>query len=276
MAVASWAPKVVSVPLSIDFEQLGLDPAKTHLYAPRIPGYQGEVVFQPDASIPVVPGRGWLFMVDEEEHPLAAPADPFAGRSVLWEERLVDNRLAAEWKVVLSQQPGTAIDVADGEIRISAAANAAVYLERSMPAGARLVACSIDQRSDGGASWGPGMTLMWPDGKVLRVNLRAEGRYGVDDGQRQILEGVNLPNTWTQLTIQLDDQDVVVRAYQELQGWQELARFPRAEFAGDPSRRAVGKNESGIAERGLQHARPRWPVCLEGVPCVRPVSLDEE
>ena len=34
-----------------------------------------------------------------------------------------------------------------------------------------------------------GLTLVWPDGKVLRVNLRAEGRFGVDDGRRQILEG---------------------------------------------------------------------------------------
>ena len=209
------------------------------------------------------PGRGWLFIVDEEEHPLAAPADPFSGRPVLWEERLVDNRVAAEWKVVLSQQPGTEIDVADGEIRISAVANAAAYLERSIPAGARLVACSIDQRTDGGASWGPGMTLVWPDGKVLRVNLRAEGRFGVDDGHRQILEGVNLPNTWTQLTIQLDEQEVLVRAYQELQGWQELARFPRAEFAGDPTAVRLGKMSPGSRNEDFSTLGPAGQCVLK-------------
>lgn len=101
------------------------------------------------------------------------------------------------------------------------------------------------QRTDGGTSWGPGLTLVWRDGKVLRVNLRAEGRFGVDDGRRQILEGTNLPNTWTQLAIQLEDKDVVVQASQDHQAWQELARFPRSEFAGNPVAVRLGKMSPG-------------------------------
>ena len=265
VAVASWAPKVAQVSLTIDFQQLGLDPAKSHLYAPRIAGFQGEVLFPTTAAIPVVPGRGWLFIVDEKEHPLAAPADPFAGRTLLWEEPLVENRWDAAWKVTQSQQPGTGIDVADSTIRVSAAANAAVYLERPIPAGVRLATCSINQSTDGGASWGPGMTLVWPDGKVLRVNLRAEGRFGVDDGHRQVLEGVNLPNTSTQLTIQLDEQEVLVRAYQELQGWQELARFPRAEFAGDPVAMRVGKMSPGSRNEDFSELGPAGQCVINDV-----------
>ena len=67
----------------------------------------------------------------------------------------------------------------------------------------------------------------------------------MDDGQRQILEGVNLPNTWTQVAVQLEDDEVVVQAAQELQAWQELVRFPRGEFAGDPVAVRLGKMSPG-------------------------------
>lgn len=206
-----------------------------------------------------------LILADEKEHPLAAPPDPFAGRPVLWEEPLAENRWDAAWKVTQSQQPGTSVDVADGAMRISAAANAAVYLERSIPAGVRLAACTMNQSSDGGASWGPGMTLVWPDGKVLRVNLRAEGRFGVDDGRRQVLEGVNLPDTWTQVTIQLDEQEVLVRAYQELQGWQDLARIPRTEFAGDPVAVRVGKMSPGSRNEDFSELGPSGQCAIKEV-----------
>ena len=43
VALASWAPAPASVPLEIDFSRLGLDPAKTNVYAPPIAGFQGEV-----------------------------------------------------------------------------------------------------------------------------------------------------------------------------------------------------------------------------------------
>ncbi len=245
VALASWADAPVSLPLAIDFQQLGLDPAQAHLYAPPISGFQGEVVFPPDASIPVAPGRGWLLLLDEESREVAPPIDLAAGREVLLEDALAGHELRAPWTTTLSPQPGTAIRPGAGELLIEGAANVAAYIERPIPAGTRLIACLIDQRTDGGASWGPGMALVWPDGKALRVNLRAEGRFGVDDGQRQILEGVNLPPAWTQVAVQLSDQEIVVQASQAQQGWQELARFPRGEFPGDPAAVRLGKMSPG-------------------------------
>jgi len=127
------------------------------------------------------------------------------------------------------------------------------------------VVARIDQRTDGGASWGPGLTLVWPDGKVLRVNLRAEGRFGVDDGRRQILEGVNLPHTWTQVAVQLDDEDVVAHACQDSQAWQELARFPRAEFAGDPVAVRLGKMSPGSKNEDFSTLGPAGVCAIDGV-----------
>ncbi|MBI2929322.1 MAG: hypothetical protein HYY24_26960 [Verrucomicrobia bacterium] len=245
VALASWAAAPPSVPLAIDFRRLGLDPAKAHLYAPRIAGFQSEAVFKPGDSIPVTPGRGWLLLLDEQFRQLTPAVDLVAGRKVLLEEPFAGDQLAKDWTVRLSQQPGTAIRVGGGELRIEGPANVAAYVERTLPAGARLVVARIDQRTDGGASWGPGLTLVWADGKVLRVNLRAEGRFGVDDGQRQILDGVALPNTWTQVAVQLEDDEVVVQASQDQQPWQELARFPRREFAGDLQAVRLGKMSPG-------------------------------
>ncbi|MHB0958350.1 MAG: glycoside hydrolase domain-containing protein [Pirellulaceae bacterium] len=245
VALASWAPEPVTMPLTIDFSRLGLDPAKAHLYAPRIPGLQGEVLFAPDAAIPVAPARGWLLVLDEQVRDVAPALDLCAGRTLLCEDPLAGDRLDPQWIATLSSQPDTTLRISGGELLIEAAANVAAYIERTIPSGARLVVCRVDQRTDAGASWGPGLTLVWPDGKVLRVNLRAEGRFGVDDGQRQILEGVNLPQTWTQMAVQLNDTEIVIQAAQELQAWQELARFPRHEFAGDPIAVRLGKMSPG-------------------------------
>jgi hypothetical protein len=245
IALASWAPGPSDVRLTIDFARLGLDPAKANLYSPPLPGFQGEFAFKPDEPIRVAPGRGWLLVLDEKTRQLPPPVDITAGRKTLLEATFPGNSLDKEWTVTLSKRPNTALRAADGVLRIEAAANAAAFAERSIPAGATLVVSRIDQQTDGGASWGPGLTLVWPNGKVLRVNLRAEGRFGVDDGQRQFLEGVSCPGVWTQLALRLDEKEIVALASQDGRLWQELARLPRGEFPGDPSRVRLGKMSPG-------------------------------
>jgi hypothetical protein len=160
--------------------------------------------------------------------------DPFSG-----------DHLDKAWTPTLSKRPNTAIRVGGGELRIEAAANAGAFVQRSLPPGAAMVVSRIDQRTDQGASWGPGMTLVWPKGQVLRVNLRAEGRFGVDDGRRQFLEGVSFPNAWTQVAIRWDQQEIIVQASQDNRAWQQLARLPRSEFPGDPVIVRLGKMSPG-------------------------------
>ena len=46
------------------FESLGLERAKTTLYAPPIPDIQPEMVFRPTDLIPLLPGRGWMLIAD--------------------------------------------------------------------------------------------------------------------------------------------------------------------------------------------------------------------
>jgi hypothetical protein len=245
VSLASWAANPVTPRLSIDCAALGLDPAKVHLYAPYVAGFQPESLFKPQDPIPVVPGRGWLLVIDHQQRQLPPAVDIEAGLKVLLEDAFAGDALSREWSVSLSNRPGTKLKVADGKLRIEAAANACAFAERTIPPGAGLVVCSIDEATDGGASWGPGMALVWPDGKALRVNLRAEGRMGVDDGRRQILDGMAAPATWTQLVFRLDDKEIRVQASWDGRVWQDLARFPRSEFPGDPLRVRLGKTSPG-------------------------------
>ena len=50
--------------LSIDWERVGLDPARAELIAPSIEDFQPEACFLPGESIPVPAGRGWLLVLE--------------------------------------------------------------------------------------------------------------------------------------------------------------------------------------------------------------------
>jgi hypothetical protein len=256
ISLASWATNTVKARLEIDSRALGLESAKLWLYALLIRGFQREARFSPGAEIPVTAGRGWLLLADGEEHKVVEPPDPSAGKKLLWEERFAAAELSTNWTRALSQASGTSVNLAGGELVIAAAANAAAYIEHPLPPGTVYTVCQVDSRTDQGASWGPGMALVWSGGKTLRVNVRVEGRFGVDDGNRQVLEGTTDPGTLCRLAISLEAKDVVVQASQEAGFWQELARFPRSEFAGDPAAVRVGKMSPGARNEDFSTLGP--------------------
>jgi hypothetical protein len=77
VALASWAAVKTTVKLAVNWQELGLDPKKTTLWAPAIEGFQTEAVFAADGAIPVEPGRGWLLVADET--PRKLKGGPLAG-----------------------------------------------------------------------------------------------------------------------------------------------------------------------------------------------------
>lgn len=255
ISVASWATNAVKVRLQVDTRALKLKDSRTTLYAPPIRGFQPEAQFHLNDEIPVTPGRGWLLLAEEREHSVKAVPALWAGKTRLLEERFDGSALAKEWGMVLSSQLGTSLAVTNGQLQIKAAANAAAFAERSLPAGVSVVTCVVDARDDQGASWGPGLALVWPNGKTLRVNVRSEGRFGVDDGRQQILEGFH-EATSIQLIIALDDAEVVVYAAPDGGFQQELARFPRAKFAGDPALVRIGKMSQGAKNEDFSTLGP--------------------
>jgi hypothetical protein len=241
ISLASWATNNVRTRLQMDYPAVGLNPEKATFYAPPIRSFQPEALFRPGDEIPVAPGRGWLLLASEQQPTLATPADLEIGMKPLIEEPFAGNRLSSVWKVALSTLPGTRLSVDGGRMLITAAANAAALAERPLPTGTRLVVCTVDRLSDQGASWGPGMALVWANGKTLRVNVRGDGRFGVDEGPQQLLEGFIDPGKPCQLAIRLEEKEILVDASQSGGSWQELARLPRASFPGDPGLVRLGK-----------------------------------
>ncbi len=65
ISLASWASAPVACQLTINWQALGLDPAKTQLNAPAIEGFQDAHPFHVGDAIPVEPARGWLLILDE-------------------------------------------------------------------------------------------------------------------------------------------------------------------------------------------------------------------
>jgi hypothetical protein len=164
-----------------------------------------------------------------------------AGKKLLWEEAFGGQNLPLGWKTARSAKAGSSLGLAGGELVIAAPANAAAFVEHPLPAGTALITCWVDPRTDHGATWGPGLALRWADDRTLRVNVRSEGRFGVDAGKQQLLEGVTEPGRPCRLAITLEEQEVVAYAAQDTGPWQELARFPRHEFPGDPAAVRLGK-----------------------------------
>lgn len=66
ISLASWADGPVSVRLDINFKTLGLNPKSSVLVAPAINDFQDAAQFNPDETIPVQKGKGWLLIIEEK------------------------------------------------------------------------------------------------------------------------------------------------------------------------------------------------------------------
>jgi hypothetical protein len=66
IAIASWATDDVNVQLKIDWNTLGIDPAKAIITAPEITNFQSAAVFNTSDLIKVEKGKGWLLVIKEK------------------------------------------------------------------------------------------------------------------------------------------------------------------------------------------------------------------
>lgn len=63
VAIASWEDNDTDVQLKIDWEKLGIDPAKATITAPAIKSFQPAKTFGPNDKIPVEKAKGWLLII---------------------------------------------------------------------------------------------------------------------------------------------------------------------------------------------------------------------
>jgi len=170
--------------------------------------------------------------------------DVYKNRTVLLEDRFDRPQLGQPWRVSVSPRPQTSLTLAGGAMAIQSAANSFAVAERPLPPGAEIVQCAVCSGSDKGATWGPGLTLLWP-GKALRVNLRAEGRFGIDDGANFVFASFVAPESWYQLRVRLEPKKVLVEVSPGGSFWYPVHTYPRGQFPGDPVAVRLGKTGPG-------------------------------
>ena len=258
VSLASWAKEPAQVRLGIDWKALGLDPQKAKLFAPAIQSFQPAALFEPTDEIPVAPARGWLLYLDEEKHevPVAKVVDVHKDRVLLLEDRFARADLGDPWKISLSTRPKTALRLAKGAVAIESAANSFAMAERPLPPGVTLAECAVFSGTDKGASWGPGLSLVWKN-RPFRINLRAEGRFGVDDGSGQWFGSFVAPNYWYYLRIRLEKDEVLAESSPDGKLWETIHALPRGHFAGDPFAVRIGRMSPG--SRGEDFHDPGVP-----------------
>ena len=260
IALASWASETVETDIRVDWKELGLDPAKTILFAPRSPGFQKAARWRSGEKIRIPAGRGWLILADEKG-PIAGvdDADEMKGRPVLG-EALFDRGMPPGWRAIVSKQAGSSVIPADGGVEISAAANIGTVIERDLPEGVGAVECLLSPGSDRGETWGPGLSLVWADGRTVRINARMpEGRFGVDVSGMPQRFGGRMEGNAIAFRIRMDERRLVAEAVNESADgdWQEIAALPLDGFNGRPVRMRIGK-ECG-ANGVNDHSAPGSP-----------------
>jgi len=266
LSLASWAKEPVTCRLAIDWQALGLNAKKAGLFAPAVESFQMAALFEPSDDIPLAPARGWLLVIDEESHdvPTAKTFDAYEGRTLLIEDRFDRDNPTGRWTANLSEQTNASLKQEDGCLAIEQLANCSAFMERPVPRGTTLVECQVLTGTDRGASWGPGIALVWA-GRAFRINARAEGRFGVDDGRGQWFGGISSPNTWCHLRIRVEPNEVVAEMSPAGKLWYPVKALPRKHFGGDPIAVRIGKMSPGCRAEDYRLTGPHGTCAIRAL-----------
>lgn len=113
-------------------------------------------------------------------------------------------------------------------------------------------------------SCGPGITLVWPEGRLLKASHRQDGRFGLSINGQEKLAGMcdlQLPVTIAFL-LEKDAIRVIASGEGVYQQDQELARIPRADFPGAPTMLRLGKvPDNGKSEDAKEAGLIGWSRC---------------
>ncbi len=265
LALGNFGDKPATVRLSYDWRALGLHAEKASLHGPEMAGFQPELQFDPTADIAIAPKRGFAFILDESPRQTPKPTASAAVNpaKLLFEERFA-SKMPENWKTVASANGASVKPEKDGLVFL-APANSHLWVERALPANVGAITSQIRQDSgDDAKQWGPGIAAIWPDGRILKVNRRSDGRFEVGVNGAERLAGqcdIDAPVTLG-IFLQKDNLVVVASGEGAFQQESELARIPRSEFPGVPTAIRIGKMpNSGKAEDHGTPGTTGWSRC---------------
>lgn len=163
-------------------------------------------------------------------------------------------KLAPEWKVSLSKRHERTSFQNEGKVgEIMAPANNSTFAERAWPAGGRAVQCLVDPGTDRGASWGPGLALVFPQG-VVKFNLRPErGCFGIAVNGSESESGKLEPGKAYTLRMTLTAGRVLCEAALDGKSWEKIGE---ARMAGVPTAVRLGKMDKAGGASDFSEAGP--------------------
>lgn len=202
--------------------------------------------------------------VSDGETPVPAPASD-AGRDLLY---ATDFTALDDWTVHAGDAHGPSSFENEGKPgEIAATGNTAVYAERPLPPGARVVEATIDVGTDRSKSWGPGLALVWPD-RVVKFNIRPVGNsydthavLGLWNGERENARfggrmKMELDRPWALRFRRVGDR-LLCDTRPEGGDWMNRGVVDLPAGLGDPTAIRVGKMD--VAGGGSSHADPGTP-----------------
>ena len=115
------------------------------------------------------------------------------------------------------------------------------------PACVRAVVVQLDGGTDGGQTWGPGVALVWPNGRTAKINLRLEDRqFGVYGGDGLRITGGPIARERPETVRIILDTDHVYFQAKTGERWRLIDKQSRNGLSGDPVALRLGK----LAENG--------------------------
>lgn len=163
----------------------------------------------------------------------------------LWNSAPIPSMELDDGKWTISKSQGT-ITPGPDSIKIISPANCYCFFQRTLPS-FKEVKVTVNTGTDKGATWGPGISVVWPNG-ILKVNLRYSGGFaGVFNGNANINIGNVQPNKEYVLRIRKTDVSYIGEVRDDNK-WQTVIEIPLSIFPTAPLYLVVGKtNEIGYA-----------------------------
>lgn len=156
--------------------------------------------------------------------------------------------LADGWRVHFGPNRESTISIGKEGIAITARENTSAYLERAIPADTVAMSCRARCLEQGGASWGPGLVLQSGD-NWWRINVRSDGRIGVDRAAGQLVFGGHKQGKWHWIRLRLAGEFLLYEVSSDGVLWRSLQMDRVGPLAGD-KRMLIGKvaNNGGCTD----------------------------
>lgn len=248
-------------------QAMGDDPADWHCVGIRVGATEPRFAWKPRKSWmsgPAVwpaPGARLTFEYRATPAMIKAVAEAATGnRRILLEDDL--SKSSPDWKIWASKISDRSSFQNEGKFgEIMACENTCVFAERALPPGTRVVQCRVDPGTDRSTTWGPGITLIWPD-HVIKWYLRnAPGHFGVGiDGHQEDVSNIERGKPYW-LRMRVVDGALICESSVDGARWQVGRTLSFPQPLGSPSAVRLGKTSdrgaSGdYSERGpLEHCR---------------------